>query len=239
MWDLQQCRLKLGIYEKQIEQSALYEHTTKLLRETHVDRIRCLALGSPTLEFQALYQLAYLNLLVRLLKIDPKNVSLYDPAFTPGDEQLIISLHSYVIQSLLDSQSSQSNTLFYMPHAPRSVTEETLVTHKPKWLLANDIRVTIGTMGKAQFLEKFPNLAKLAHLAELSADVPADVPADEFVPVVSRRKNKNLKNVFVEPVLKYDLEETYFSGIEITRLTGQENAQWRNSFSDLALNVVS
>lgn len=233
--DTQHIKDKLIRHKKCIESSLLYKNTKELLEPLKFDRIRCLALGSPCDEFQALYQLALLELLVEEFHIQPKLVSMYDPAFTENDVSLITD-KKYLVQSKCDWDSE--STLYYMPHAPRSLTEIIMNDKKPLWILGNDSSVTIGTLSSAKFLEKYPTLATIVHLHEQK--VPQKKPDDDFKVVTGRRrKSKPNKLVYVPPALVYNTESMYFKDIDITRITGPDNSAWNDSFSDLALNIFT
>ncbi|GEQ67536.1 hypothetical protein JCM33374_g1201 [Metschnikowia sp. JCM 33374] len=248
---------KLEKHEQSIASSGLFTHTISALKPLQFTKIRCLALGSPTSEFQALYQLAYLKLIALEFNIDAEQVSLYDPAFSNDDTYFLSTELHYVIESpenFCPDLKSTSQMLYYMPHSPRSLTETILTEFKPRWFLANDFSVTMGTLTKAKFLSELPNLANLVHLYEKQKgeknmknthDNQKGKPDEDsnnndgFAPVVSRRRRNRPKNiVYVEPELVYDSQNTYFCGLEIERIQGDANAPWKDSFSDLALNVI-
>lgn len=226
---------KLLRHKKCIESSSLYNDTIELLEPLKFDRIRCLALGSPCEEFQALYQLALLELIIEKFKIQANLISIYDPAFTENDISLFEG-KEFIVESTCEWDSR--STLFFMPHAPRSMTEILLNEKKPLWVLGNDSSVTIGTLSSAKFLEKYPTLATIVHLYERKT--PQRKPEDNFKVVTGRRrKSKQNKLVYVAPELIYDTDGMYFNDIEITRIASPENPIWNDSFSDFALNVFS
>ena len=233
-------KIKLQNHESCVKSSGLYSHAVSLLEPLKFTRIRCLALGSPTQEFQALYQLAFLNLIVSHFGVLPENVSLYDPAFTSEDIQLLENELKYTVMGPDNGTNvpeTTKSTLFYMPHAPRSLTESILRHSEPLWFLANDFSVTMGTLTKAKFLEQYPLLASLVNLHEKSGHKSKILENDGFTPV-KRKRNRARKIVYVEPDLDYGSVETYFSGIQINRIQADDEAPWKDSFSDLALNVV-
>lgn len=234
---------KLQKHETAIAASPFYTRTVSVLRPLNFTHIRCLALGSPTQEFQALYQLAYLKLLVVEFDIPEAHISLYDPAFSPADILFLTSELQYLVESpeqYTPSLEIANKTLHYMPHAPRSLTELILCQQKPCWFLANDFSVTMGTLTKARFLEEYPTLATLVHLFEKKRKDSPELTdtSDGFAPVVlRRRRNRPRKNVYVEPELEYN-HDTYFCDVTIERLETDFDAVWKDSFSDLALNVI-
>lgn len=241
MPDLEVIEKRLSAHTEVLSKSEFFTATVELLRDIPFKRIRCLALGSPTEEFQALFQLAYLQLIIKEFEILPKCVSLFDPIFTPQDEHLLTTVHHYSVEEH-HSPEETSDILYFMPHAPRSVTSQLLLDEKPQWILGNDVRVTMGTLSKLKFLLEYPPLAKLVHMAEKAekaekAHNTGEKTQEEFT-VVRRRKKRPGKSVYVEPELDYDLVEVYFDQITITRIESPSSAAWASSFSDLAINVI-
>lgn len=245
---LEKTQKRLESHIQTIEASGFYKSSLKLLQPLSFKRIRCIALGSPTQEFQALYQLAYLKLLAKEFDIRPENISLYDPIFTEDDTHLLAIIEKYVVEETEQtSPQYSSETLYYMPHAPRSVTDRFLATERPRWILGNDVRVTIGSLTLAKFFAEYPRLAKLVHLAEQQLkDTPSSgqqhpvtLQQSEFTVVARRKRNRPKKNVYVEPKLDYDLIDVYFDHISITRIESPESVPWNDSFSDLALNTIT
>ncbi|PVH23217.1 hypothetical protein CXQ85_002946 [Candidozyma haemuli] len=179
---------------------------------------------------------ADLNDFFQTKKFKVSSISCYDPAFLPEDTQLLEKLEFTVDSEEISDPSSVAETLYYMPHAPRSFTETFIKDIQPKWILGNDLNVTAGTLTKAKFLEQLPTLATIQYLIGDGEDVkPKD---DGFSVVSSRRKKKNSKLVYKEPVLEYPVGEMYFSKVEISRIKSDSNQPWKDSFSDMALNVI-
>lgn len=219
--------------EAKVAESKLLKDLIDLLEPIKFNRIRCLALGSPSTEFQALYQLALLKLLTDKLSID--SVTCYDPVFTDSDTQLLEGLRFSVDSMELDDPAIVSSTLYYMPHVPRSFTETFIKDIQPTYILGNDLTVTAGSLSKVKFLEQLPTLATLLHLAAGEDQKPKD---DGFSVVSSRRRKKSSKLVYKEPVLEYPVDEVYFRGVEITRITSDSDLPWKDSFSDMAFNII-
>lgn len=239
MLQMEAVKKRLLAHSETLLLSEFYKSCVELLRPLSFKKIRCLALGSPTLEFQALYQLALLKLIAKEFEILPENISLYDPAFTDEDNTLLVTEEHYVVEEA--ENTSPSDTLYYMPHAPRSVTDSYLHNVKPIWVLGNDVRVTMGSLSKNKFLDQCPRLAKLVHFAEANNKPKTSPPAplsDFSVVTGRRRRNGPKKNVYVEPVLDYDLVDVYFDNITVTRIESPASPPWNNSFSDLALNTI-
>lgn len=208
-------------------ESTVYSQSIKLLDLLHFLKIRCLALGAPTNEFQALYQLAFLQLLAG--KFDVKRVSCWDPAFSEDDINLLRKVGFFVEEN---ETTDPADTLYYMPHAPRTFTDTFIKETRPRWILGNDLTVTAGSYGKAKFLEELPTLATIVHMTE---DTVAQ--NDDGFSVVKRKKKKNQKYVFKEPELEYPTADMYFGKVDITRIDGESNQPWKDLFSDMALNV--
>lgn len=243
-------RQRLQRHEETVSKSSLLELTVSTLENVSFSRIHCLALGSPTLEFQALYQLAYLRLLAEKFGVSAEKINVYDPVFDQNDLHLLESVLGYRVADVLSEEDTEA-TLYYMPHAPRSVTETFISRIKPRWILGNDVTVTMGTLGKARFLAEYPTLATLVHLAETEEKetettqekvepkraTEAKESSDGFQVASGRRRGKR-KNVYVEPKCDYDLALMYFARITVQRLPSSGNAPWKDSFSDLALNTI-
>lgn len=207
-------------------ESKVYSQTIKLLDLLHFLKIRCLALGSPTNEFQALYQLAFLQLLADQFEV--KKVSCWDPAFSEEDK-LLLQKVGFLVEE--NETLNPTDTLYYMPHAPRTFTNNFIKERQPRWILGNDLTVTAGSYGKAKFLEELPTLATIVHMTE-----DAVVQKDDGFSMVKRKKKKNQKYVFKEPELEYPTD-LYFDRVDITRIDGDSNQPWKELFSDMALNV--
>lgn len=255
-------QLRLSQREAILANSDFFSRSLAVLEDVGFNHIHCLALGSPTKEFQALYQLAFLKLLVK--KFATAQVLVYDPVFDENDAHLLESVLGYRIADV-SKDDDASATLYYMPHAPRSVTDKFIATIQPRWILGNDVTVTMGTLGKARFLAEYPTLATLVHVAvkdekktvlsdqdgkeagktgtseeetlhkEKTTDHDRGTSADGFRVAGRRRKRKN---VYVEPVLEYDVDLAYFELVVVKRLEGSASEAWKDSFSDLALNII-
>lgn len=232
---LQKTKEKLLHHTQCFEGSEFYSLTIELLSKFDFMYIRCLALGSPTEEFQPLYQLALLELIRAEFEIPKTNVSLYDPAFTSDDLELFKELGNYTIEE--ENNWDSSSTLYYMPHAPRSMTEKLLTDKRPQWILGNDLSVTIGTLSSAKFLETYPTLATIVHLSEQKE--PTIKQGSDFTVVTNKRTRKRPnKLVYTPPPLTYDTDSLYFKDVKISRIESPENASWKDSFSDLAFNQL-
>lgn len=225
---VQTARKRLQDRKTQLKDSVVFKKCLEFLKPHGFSRIRCLALGSPVNEFQALYQLAFLELLAEEHEI--KLVSCYDPVFTEEDVSLLKELKFEVSEQ----EDASEGTLYFMPHAPRTFMDEFIRDVKPNLILGNDITVTIGTLSSSAYLEQLPTLATLSHLAEK----PELANDDGFAPVTSKKK-RNKKYVYEPPKLEYPVDLAYFDSIAIHRLPRENDPPYRDSFSDLALSVIS
>lgn len=226
---------KLLQYKECLQDSSFYKLIHGSLAHAPFKHVRCLALGSPTDEFQALYQLALLHLLIEDYKISPENVSFHDPAFTQDDVEYLSHAHGYLVEKSCDWDSGA--TLYYMPHSPRSLTEEVMNDKNVCWILGNDLTVTMGTLSAVKFLQECPTLATAVHINE--KDQPRKAPEDGFTPVIKKkRKGRANKMVYVETELNYKEDSVYFEKVIITPLKCPKDSPWRLSFSDLAFNEL-
>lgn len=229
---------KLQDRVERLQKSSLAKHVLNLLKPIKFTHVRCLALGSPTTEFQALYQLALLKIVVENCHIDPENVSCYDPAFTDGDNEILSSLN-FTVNEHYDPLPLHC-ILYYMPHAPRLLADVLMEQNCPQWILGNDLLVTPGSLPRSKFLAQYPSLARGVKIAEdLDKDEKRDANNDANSSfTVARRSRRPRKGVYVEPILDYDLDKAPFTKVTIARISSDVEASWGNSFSDLALNSL-
>lgn len=109
------------------------EKKTKSLTE-----IRCLALGSPTEADNPRYQLALLLLLKKKFNIE--RITAWDPEFTEKDNDLLKSFDIQVVEvlDLPNDDKIWQSYLWYLPHAPLSLTESFL-----RKILENELTFTV------------------------------------------------------------------------------------------------
>lgn len=248
----------LESYEAIIRPSEMFSELCKTLDiyKENINKIRCLAIGSFTEDFQAGYQLALLLELVKYLDKNDKSVhvSIYDPVFNNQDKQYIKdNVKGWTIEENMDETNLDSaSTLFFLPHAPLDLTEDILKNEKPRYLLANNVIQHTDRYTKAQLYEKYPILGKLVHFSEKkfretkSPTNTDDNTNDDFTTFLSKKKrNRNSKSKYklVEAKIDYDSIITNFSDCQI--LTTFENGKmlkdmpWINSFSDLSMHLIS
>ncbi|CDO92139.1 unnamed protein product [Kluyveromyces dobzhanskii CBS 2104] len=236
---------------KTIGESELLQSLRNSLDSFHITHMRCLALGSFTQDSPARFQLALLLELLDTLKVS--KCSLYDPAFDDEDLAYINDMErqSSCVWSVderspfLDVHSE--HILFFLPHAPLSLTEKVISEESPQIWLANHLIQHTDRFTKLQLYTKYPLVSKLVHhinsatVNKVSLGAKAD--DDGFQPFTSSRKRKSQRrNKFKEPAIEYDTVESYFKSCKITNdfedgttLTGRI---WLNSFSDLALHLI-
>ncbi|GMG19776.1 unnamed protein product [Ambrosiozyma monospora] len=153
--------------------------TTKQNRKWN--RIRCLAIGSISTEFQALYQLCLLKLLVDHFKIPNCDVSLYDPVFNNLDLVFLKDVLGYSVDAeyLVDEKQEKNDAndrdgdelgvLYFMPHSPISLIESIFDSDMPQFLLVNDLVVYDNKFTKFEYFQKFPNCARVTNLISVGS----------------------------------------------------------------------
>ncbi|KAH3660510.1 hypothetical protein OGAPHI_007096 [Ogataea philodendri] len=187
----------------------------KLQNRTDWSCLRCLALGQPVEHSQALYQLAFLNLLAKRYNI--RSVSLYDPAFTKQDEQLLCDL-DYKVEEFFEEKETDS-ILFYIPHSPISLLETVFLT-RPKWIITNDVSLYTNKYTSKEYKDKYPQCATISHNIGRTKD-------DGFTVVASKKKKVQVKTDFPKLALS------------VQKLGPDSSNQWGNAFSDLCLYLFS
>ncbi|AGO12436.1 AaceriAER084Wp [[Ashbya] aceris (nom. inval.)] len=207
-------------------------------------RIRCLALGKFHDEAPARWQLALLLELVDYLGPGVQ-CSVYDPAFTAEELAFVEQLGE---QWSVDEQSPWSTelsdqVLFFLPHAPLSLSESVVEAEQPRLWLANQLVQHTDRYTKAQLFEKYPLISKLVSYLDSGskAGTASNDGFSTFVPKRSRRQRRN-KAVFTEPNIDYGSVRSYFTGCAVlTDFCGGEllrDKPWLNAFSDLALHRI-
>ncbi|CCH45961.1 SRR1-like protein [Wickerhamomyces ciferrii] len=229
-----QSTLKESLEKKKqiVLESQLYEEIIQSLHPHKFTKIRCVALGSPSQEEPALYQLSLLQSLASKFNIDSKNISIYDPVFSKLDKAVFESWN-YEISESYDSLNP-NDVLFFLPHAPLNLTNHIISTNNPKLLLANNILTHTDRLTKSELFVKYPLLSKLSSLITINKNESNN---DGFEAVV-KKKTRKQKNKFIEPTIDNSKVESYFSSIDIISFKEFENGQWANSFTDLAFHSI-
>lgn len=213
-----------------VVESALFGQIERSLETVRLERIRCVALGSPCQEEPALYQLALLMAIAKAKGVD--EISLYDPVFTRLDKAYFEKV-GYIVEEQYTPVNLHL-TLYFLPHAPLTLTSCVLNEH-PRYLLSNNVLSHTERMSKSGLYEKYPLLARVVYQLEQSTRPPVD----DFQPVVSKRKNRRPnKNRYVEKELDYSIIDAYFSKPSLTSYKEFEEGPWLNSFTDLSLHVL-
>ncbi|CAN6625196.1 hypothetical protein TRVA0_010S01244 [Trichomonascus vanleenenianus] len=132
-----------------MEKSKFLQELRKNMKELGIEKgeiktIRCLALGSPidtACSSAAMYQLALLQLIQSDLEVKKDNISVYDPVFEPMDLELFQKLGYAISETDPEDiiNDHYKNCLFYMPHAPTSLTNEILANREIKMIIGNNI----------------------------------------------------------------------------------------------------
>jgi len=218
--------------KKILEDSKLYQNVITSLTPHKFSKIRCVALGSPSQEAPALYQLALLQLICENFEIKAQDVSLFDPVFTSLDNDFFTSLQYEINDEYLPNDTD--DVLFFLPHAPLSLTDKVICSQRPKLLLANNLQTHTDRLTKLELFEKYPLISKLVSLLGNKNDSDAD----GFEHVV-KKKNRRQKNKFAEPIIDHSKTESYFENIELKSYKEFEEGEWLNSFTDLAFHKIT
>ncbi|EGV63240.1 hypothetical protein CANTEDRAFT_94006 [Yamadazyma tenuis ATCC 10573] len=214
---------------QEIRGSEVFERLSKSIN-LNINDIRCLALGSPTQSTPALYQLA---LLMELKKLTTAKVSVYDPIFTSSDLKLFS--HLEITPTKEHPSTLTASTLYYLPHADLSITEELFKDKSPAFMLGNDVFSHTNRLSKVELHTKYKILSHIVYVADNSCQGAPEI-TDGFEPVVARSRKRANKLKYTPPPIKYTFDEMYFSKVEITPIG--ELGQWQNAFSDLALHII-
>lgn len=218
---------------KAVRESVLYKKITDACDPVKFTSIRCVALGSPCQETPALYQLALLRAIAEDHGIPNGQISLFDPVFTALDEALLHDM-GYIVEDVYSPKVDKDTCLFFLPHAPLSLTNTILNDQEPKHFLSNNVVTHTDRMIKTELHKKYPLLSKLVHLLEQSTTAIVD----DFQPVIKRKNRKPQKNKFIEIKIDYDAVDTYFSSPSMTSFKESEEGPWINSFTDLAYHII-
>lgn len=104
--------------------SGAIERIVPVLQQAKIREIVCLGLGKLSECHIPRYQLAFLRCLQR--KLDLNKVQYFDPVFTNPEKEVLSQLDGIVIQENLQGKYSTKNTLFYLPHCPKQITNNLL-----------------------------------------------------------------------------------------------------------------
>lgn len=221
----------LEVKKSILKESKLFENIINALESPKFTKIRCVALGSPSQEEPALYQLALLMLIIEKFEIEGEQVSLYDPVFTALDNDLLTSFKFQIKDQYIPNDDD--SILFFLPHAPLSLTNQVISEQNPKLLLANNIQTHTTRLTKTELFEKYPVISKLVSLLNKE-----ETPKDDFEPVV-KKKNRRQRSKFTEPKVDHSEVDTYFKNINLISFKEFEEGEWLNSFTDIAFHVIS
>ncbi|KAA8915406.1 hypothetical protein TRICI_002439 [Trichomonascus ciferrii] len=128
-----------------------------------IKSIRCLALGPPSdtaSTMPAMYQLALLQILAEQLDVPETNVSVWDPVFSDMDKT-ILEKSGYLVAEEFPSSVELDTCLFYMPHAPLSLTNDTLASlaqAKTSIILGNLLTTYDTRVSPRDLEQKYPYL---------------------------------------------------------------------------------
>lgn len=223
---------KLDHHRDQLRDLPFFAETKAAFAGKKFTHIRSLALGQPTANFQARYQLAYLLELADHLEVTPTNISHWDPVFDDNDTDLLVNQLGHCIDEVYDVPTG--SVLYYMPHAELTMTNTILQQEQPRWLVANNIVNHTDRYTKQKLMDTYPLIAHIVHALESTTTNDNDkTPSDDgFEKVVPKRRNRKQ---FVPQPITYDFDQYYFSGARQTpfRHNNLKQAVWQNAFLDL------
>jgi hypothetical protein len=149
-----------------LARSKFMETLAQIFQEFQLPRInsiRCLALGPPSdtaSTMPAMYQLALLQLLTEQLSVPNTSVSVWDPVFSDMDKS-ILEKAGYQVSEELPSSVELDSCLFYMPHAPLSLTDDTLASldqSKTSIIFGNLLTTYDTRISSTDLEQKYPHL---------------------------------------------------------------------------------
>lgn len=226
-----------------LKESELYEEIKKSLQGVTFTKIRCLALGSPSQEQAALYQFALLQLIIEDFEIKNTEVSLYDPVFNELDNLFITSFDYKVKEEYNLNGTDTEYILYFLPHAPLSLTNIVISKESPKLLLANNIVTHTDRLTKQELFNNYPLISKFVNITENDnaeeTKETASQENNEFQTVIPKKKNnRRQKGRFVEKKIDHSTVESYFDKIQLRSFKSYEEGPWMNAFTDIALHRV-
>ncbi|KAH3682787.1 hypothetical protein WICPIJ_006246 [Wickerhamomyces pijperi] len=269
---LQRLHSQLLKYQETVRSSQLYHYIQTTIAKQVINqpfakkitKIRCLALGSPSQDHAAMYQLALLVILQKYLQVSDRDVSIYDPVFDEMDKELMGNSDDpslgYTIEEQYSQKEDKSNndiTLYFLPHAPLSLTNVIISQNEPLLLLSNNIITHVDRLTKCQLFEKYPLISKFVTLVkeenvELKEETEAQLKESkeekegdgfETFHTNKRKANKRQRqNKFklIEKELDYSSISSYFNQrITLWSFKKYETSGlWLNAFTDLSLHYV-
>lgn len=236
-----QLELQLNEARIVIRESLMFASIREFLDEHKEDIkcVRCLALGCFSEDAPARYQLALLMEMISILQLE--KCSLFDPAFNKQDLEFIQQNEKWVVEETpsFESDIGPESILFFLPHAPLSLTESVIISESPKYWLANNLLRHTDRYTKSQLHQKYPHISLLTHY--MNKNHKPIVEDDGFTTFTSKRR-RNQKNIFQEAKIDYNAIDSPYK--ECVLLLDFENGAqlcnhpWNNAFSDLALHCL-
>ncbi|ODV58393.1 Ber1p ASCRUDRAFT_10221 [Ascoidea rubescens DSM 1968] len=158
-----------------------------------IDFIRCLALGSVSINCDViLYQLGLLILIKERFNIKSENISLYDPVFTELDENFLtnkLGFKIHVEDPFIKSDNGNRDEnkiiemkgIYYLPHCPINVIEEMIIKSEPKLVIGNSFIVHSEKMiSRKLYFEKYPKFCQICNLVEKNLLNKEKKPKENF-----------------------------------------------------------
>jgi len=159
-------------------------------------KVMCLGLGSLSELSNARVQLVFLQLVLQhVLDVTDDNVTIFDPAFTPGDASYLRDHAGYAVLSAEpENYATSSDTVAYMPHCELSLFEQFL---KDNW-----------------FRERIPSLILVGNtLSDYADNIPSHKLSAVY-PCVA----KLVPLLKSRPIPRSDLICSAFSSISVQRV---------------------
>lgn len=210
-----------------IRRSSIVSRTLSIFKEmpsfTHIE---CIALGSPTNEANAGYQLCYVILLAEACGIPHSSVRLYDPVFSDSDKCLLRDELHFSISSV-SSQESPDHTLHLLPHAVIDLIDSYLKQERPRYLVTNDLSQYLFKWNQGELYSAYPHVAMLQNLCE------GPCPKQDDFKLVTRKA----RQPEAPPV--YDYASCYFSTANHWNLQGAVSSEMYDyAFSNLCFYAL-
>lgn len=218
----------LEVKIRTIKESELMKSVLNAFGDNDIKRIRCLALGSPSIDDAALCQLAFLKIIVSEYNVS--DISLYDPVFTPLDE-FLFEFEKYKLEKEY-KPIDVDTTLYFLPHAELDLTNHIINSENPKILLSNNILTHTERLIKSDLYSKYPILSKMVNILEPTKETPID----GFQPV--KKRNRKSKK-FIEKTFDHSIIDSYFTDITLISFKDNEEGDWNNAFTDLAYHKLT
>lgn len=152
------------------------EKILPVLKQAHIREIVCLGLGKLVECNISRYQLAFVRCLQRRLALE--KVQYFDPVFTNQEKEILRQLDGIVLEENLEGKyAARQNTLFYLPHCPKQISNNLLWKN---WNLEKLGRIYLICNSFEQIITNSPerflqnNAHYILQIAENTVEVPIE-----------------------------------------------------------------